>query len=76
MILSLIFYDEDDNICKYSDKPACTQIALKNIIEKLDPKLSIFYNFSNRAIANVYKNENAGTEGTGHMYNELLEMYY
>jgi hypothetical protein len=76
MILSLIFYDEDDNICKYSDKPACTQIALKNIIEKLDPKLSIFYNFSNRAIANVYKNENAGTEETGHMYNELLEMYY
>jgi len=76
MILSLIFYDEDDNICKYSDKPAANQIALKNIIEKLDPKLSIFYNFSNRAIANVYKNENAGIEGTGHMYNELLEMYY
>jgi len=76
MILSLIFYDEDGNICKYSDKPATTQIALKNIIEKLDPKLSIFYNFSNRAIANVYKNENSSTDGTGHMYNELLEMYY
>jgi len=76
MILSLIFYDEDDNICKYSDKPAVSQIALKNIIEKLDPKLSIFYNFSNRAIANVYKNENADNEETGHMYNELLEMYY
>jgi hypothetical protein len=73
MILSLIFYDEDDNIIKYSDKDATTQIALKNIIEKLDPKLSIFYNFSNRAIANVYKNNNTGT---GHMYNELLEMYY
>jgi len=78
MILSLIFYDEDENICKYSDKPATSQIALKNIIEKLDPKLSIFYNFSNRAIASVYKNENSDISNgdTKHMYNELLEMYY
>ena len=78
MILSLIFYDEDENICKYSDKPATIQIALKNIIEKLDPKLSIFYNFSNRAIASVYKNENSDISNgdTKHMYNELLEMYY
>lgn len=76
MILSLIFYDEDDNICKYSDKPATSQIALKNIIEKLDPKLSIFYNFSNRAIANVYKNKNSDLSEIKHMYNELLEMYY
>jgi len=73
LILCLIFFDEDDNLIKYSDKPPVKQIALKNIIEQLDPKLSIFYNFSNRAIANVYKNDNTDTE---HMYNELLEMYH
>jgi len=78
LILSLLFYDEDNNLIKYSDKPAVSQLALKNVIEELDPKLSIFYNFSNRAIANVYKaEETLGTTGnTTHMYNELLDMYY
>jgi len=74
MILSLIFYDEDEKLVRYSDKPAIEQIALKGIIDRLDPKLAFFYNFSNRAIANVYKMDT--TVNSDHMYNELLRMYY
>jgi len=74
LILSLLFYDEDDTLIRYSDKPVKKQIALKNIIERLDPKLSIFYNFSDRAISNVYKAKYK--KSTTHMYSELLDMYY
>jgi len=74
MILSLLFYDEDGLLIRYSDKEIVKQVALKNVIEQLDPKLSIFYNFSNRAISNVYKAK--FSEGTTHMYNDILDIYY
>jgi len=74
LILSLIFYDEDGVLIKYTDKPIANQIVLKSIIEQLDPKLSIFYNFSDRAISNVYKAKYSNT--TNHMYNEILDLYY
>lgn len=74
LIVSLLFYDEDNILFRYSDKEPIQQIALKNIIENIDPKLSIFYNFNNRAISNVYKKQ--FDRNTSHMYDELLKFYY
>ncbi len=74
MILSLLFYDEEGVLIRYSDDEIFKQVALKNIIEQLDPKLSIFYNFSNRAISNVYKAK--FSKSTKHMYNDILDIYY
>ena len=74
MILSLLFYDEEGVLIRYSDDIVFKQVALKNIIEQLDPKLSIFYNFSNRAISNVYKAK--FSKSTKHMYNDILDIYY
>ena len=47
LIISLLYYDEDGILYRYSNKEISNQVALKNIIEVLDPKLGIFYNFSN-----------------------------
>lgn len=73
LIVSLLYYDEDGILLRYSDKDPHTQIALKNIIEMLDPKLSIFYNFSNRIISKIYNHETKGH--IDHMYHDLLEIY-
>lgn len=74
MILSLLFYDENGILIRYSSDEIFKQVALKNVIEQLDPKLSIFYNFSNRAISNVYKAK--FSKSTKHMYNDILDIYY
>jgi len=73
LIISLLYYDEDGILYRYSDKEAVTQIALKNVVEILDPKLSIFYNFSNRIISKIYNHEPA--EKIDHMYHDLLGIY-
>lgn len=73
LIISLLYYDEDGVLYRYSDKDPDNQIALKNIIEVLDPKLSIFYNFSNRIISKIYNHRGVGE--VDHMYRDLLEIY-
>ena len=73
LIISLLYYDEDGVLYRYSNKEPVTQTALKNIIEMLDPKLSIFYNFSNRIISKIYNKEVMGE--VPHMYYDLLEIY-
>lgn len=73
LIISLLYYDEDGVLYRYTDKKVDNQIALKNIIEVLDPKLSIFYNFSNRIISKIYNHESVGH--IDHMYHDLLEIY-
>ena len=74
LIISLLYYDEDGVLHRYSDKEDSVQIALKNIIEMLDPKLSIFYNFSNRIISKIYNHKTVGE--VPHMYNDLMEIYH
>jgi len=73
LIISLLYYDEDGVLHRYTNKESVTQVALKNIIEVLDPKLSIFYNFSNRIISKIYNHESVGK--VPHMYHDLLEIY-
>jgi hypothetical protein len=74
LIISLLYYDEDGILYRYTDKDPYSQVALKNIIEVLDPKLSIFYNFSNRIISKIYNHESLGH--IDHMYHDLLDVYY
>jgi hypothetical protein len=73
LIISLLYYDEDGVLYRYTSKEPNSQIALKNIIEVLDPKLSIFYNFSNRIISKIYNHTSIGH--IDHMYHDLLEIY-
>ena len=73
LIISLLYYDEDGVLYRYTDKEPTTQVALKNIIEMLDPKLSIFYNFSNRVISKIYTKQ--GSDKVEHMYHDLLDIY-
>jgi hypothetical protein len=73
LIISLLYYDEDGVLYRYTEKEPSSQIALKNIIEVLDPKLSIFYNFSNRIISKIYNHTSVGH--IDHMYHDLLEIY-
>jgi hypothetical protein len=73
LIVSLLYYDEDGVLYRYTSKEPTSQIALKNIIEVLDPKLSIFYNFSNRIISKIYNHTSVGH--IDHMYHDLLEIY-
>jgi len=74
LIISLLYYDEDGVLYRYSNKEPDSQIALKNIIEVLDPKLSIFYNFSNRIISKIYNHQSKGH--VDHQYHDLLEIYH
>ncbi len=73
LVISLLYYDEDGVLLRYSPKEVNNQVALKNIIEVLDPKLSIFYNFSNRIISKIYNKE--VVEPVDHMYHDLLDIY-
>jgi len=73
LIISLLYYDEDGVLYRYTNKPPVTQTALKNIVEILDPKLSIFYNFSNRIISKIYNKKVIGK--VDHMYHDLLDVY-
>jgi hypothetical protein len=73
LIISLLYYDEDGLLYRYTDKEPTAQVALKNIVEILDPKLSIFYNFSNRIISKIYNKQVVGH--VDHMYHDLIDIY-
>jgi len=73
LIISLLYYDENGILYRYTDKELHSQVALKNIIEVLDPKLGIFYNFSNRIISKIYNHRSIGH--IDHMYHDLLGIY-
>jgi len=73
LVLSLIFYDEDDVLYRYSDKPIVKQFALKDVINNIDPKLTIFYNFGNKTIQKIFTSRK--NESVDHMYRDLINIY-
>ena len=73
LVLSLLFYDEDNILYRYSDKEPIKQLALKDVIENIDPKLTIFYNFSNKTIQKIFSTKN--TFKVDHMYRDLIDIY-
>ena len=73
LVLSLLFYDEDNILYRYSNKEPVKQLALKDVIENIDPKLTIFYNFSNKTIQKIFTTKN--TFKVDHMYRDLVEIY-
>ena len=73
LIMSLLFFDENGVMCRYGGEPD-HQIALKNIIRKCDPRLSIFYNFNLSAIAQILKDSDK-ILGAEHMYSDMLKLF-
>ena len=73
LVLSILFYDEDDVLYRYSNKEPVKQLALKEVIENIDPKLTIFYNFSNKTIQKIFSTKS--TFKVDHMYRDLIEIY-
>ena len=59
---------------RYSKLEPDHQVALKNVIDKLDPKLAIFHNFSNKAINRIYTTKIDGN--LDHMYFDLINCYH
>jgi hypothetical protein len=75
LIIGILFYDEDGIMIRYSDKEINFQLALKNVISHIDPRMSFFYGFNDGKISDCY---DAETEGTvlKHMYQDLTDIYY
>ena len=75
LIVSILYYDEDDVMTRYSDKEPIYQVALKNVTEKLDPGIAIFHNFSATAIDRCYSSLNKKDE-LKHMYEEMINIFH
>lgn len=73
LIMSIMFFDEDDIMIRYGGEPD-HQTAIKNIIIKCDPRLTIFYTFNQSAVANILKDGHK-ILGADHMYSDLLKVY-
>ncbi len=73
LVISILYYDDEDIMLRYSDRGDSQQIAIKNVIDKLDPKLAIFHNFSNRSINKVYTSHR--DDKLDHMYNSQINCY-
>ena len=74
LVISILYYDENNVMIRYSKLPIDHQIALKTVIDRLDPKLAIFHNFSNKAINRIYTTKI--DENLDHMYFDLLNCYH
>lgn len=74
LVISILYYDELGTMIRYSKLPPDHQIALKNVIDKLDPKLAIFHNFSNKNISRIYTTK--VEKDLDHMYFNLINCYH
>jgi len=76
LVMSLLYYDEDNVLYRYSEKEPQKQFALKEIINNIDPKLSIFYNFSKKTIEKIFTNKKVSqSQNVFHMYRDLVSIY-
>lgn len=75
LLISILFYDEDGIMIRYSDKPIYQQIALKNVVAHIDPKMSFFYGFNDGKISDCYDSD-IGSSDLDHMYQDLTDVYY
>jgi hypothetical protein len=73
LVLSVLFYDEDGNLYRYSDKEIVQQLSLKDVIDNIDPKLNIFYNFSSTTLNKIFSKKDI--REIDHMYNDLIKIY-
>jgi len=74
LVLSLLFFCDDGKMLRYSDTDKIEkQLALRDVIDKIDPKLNIFHNFSNSNIQKIFAEESLDT--VDHMYKDLINFY-
>lgn len=73
LIMSLLYYDEDDVMLRYGKEPY-SQVSIDNVITKCDPKLSIHYNLNENAISNIlrFSDRKLGAE---HMLSNSLKIF-
>lgn len=74
LLISLLYYDENNVILRYSDNEPVNQISITKVIYMLDPKLILFYTFSYNAITHILRDKDKELGGI-HMYNQLLSKY-
>lgn len=75
LLIGILFYDEDGIMIRYSKKPIAQQIALKNVVAHIDPKMSFFYGFNDGKISDCYDAIETN-EHLDHMYQDLTDVYY
>jgi len=74
MVMSLLFYCSDGKMYRYSETDEITQQrSLKDVIDFIDPKLNIFYNFSNSNIQKIFAEDEISS--VDHMYKDLISFY-
>ena len=76
LIISTLYYDDQDNMIRYSDVDPSYQVSLKSVCEKLDPTLAIFHNFSNTAITRVYQNHGKKAPLKDHMFYSMIDIFH
>lgn len=75
LLISILFYDEDGIMIRYSKKEIFQQIALKNVVAHIDPKMSFFYGFNDGKISDCYDSDHTIFD-LDHMYQDLTNIYY
>jgi hypothetical protein len=75
LLISILFYDEDGIMIRYSNKNIYQQIALKNVVAHIDPKMSFFYGFNDGKISDCYDSDHTLFD-LDHMYQDLTNIYY
>lgn len=76
LIISTLYYDDQDNMIRYTDVDPSYQVALKSVCEKLDPSLAIFHNFSNTAITRVYQSHEKKIPLKDHMFYSMIDIFH
>ena len=73
LIISLLYFDENDIQIRYGGEPD-HQVAIKNIVNKIDPTLNIYYNFNEKSVANIHASMEKKL-GAEHMLSILLKQH-
>lgn len=76
LIISTLYYDDQDNMIRYTDVDPSYQVSLKSVCEKLDPSLAIFHNFSNTAITRVYQHHEKKIPLKDHMFYSMIDIFH
>ena len=67
------YFDENDIQIRYGGEPD-HQVAIKNIVNKIDPTLNIYYNFNEKSVANIHASMEKKL-GAEHMLSILLKQH-
>ena len=73
LIISLLYFDKNDTPLRYGGEPD-HQVAIKNIVNKIDPTLNIYYNFNEKSVSYIHASADKRL-GAEHMLSMLLKLH-